>query len=156
MSGGTHGSLKAYNYETSKDKLENAVKSVIENSPNIYPDTMKNYMIDVTDGNGKHDTIDNNYYNEGKTYVTITIKVGDIKNEYIFRYYGSEEEWKTSSRSGISICYAYDKDGQGGSEGTGGLEWNKAELKKNLTNLFETEFINKIDKELKIGHTVTE
>jgi hypothetical protein len=109
---GTHGSIKYYNYATTKDKLENAVIKVIKSNHNIYPDTIKNYMIDVT--NGKHDTIHNDYYNDSKTYKTMKIKVVDEENEYTFRYYGGEEDWKTSKTSGIFICYAYDKNGQGG------------------------------------------
>lgn len=153
---GTHGSIKNYNYATTKDKLENAVNTVIKNNPNIHCDTTIN-KISIKDINsGKSDTIIDNYYNDGKTYVTIKIKVADLENEYTFRYYGDEEYWKTSLTSGIFICYAYDKNGQGGSEGTGGVEWYKWGLRKKLTDLFEKEFVTKIDNELKIAHTETE
>jgi hypothetical protein len=41
-------------------------------------------------------------------------------------------------------------------EGAGGLEWYKWGLKEKLTDLFEKEFVSKIDNELKMGHTETE
>jgi len=153
IGGGTHGSIKGYHYATTKDQLEKAVMTVIKNNKNIYRDTIKNYTIDIT--NGKHDTIIDDYYNDGKNYVTIKIKIADKENEYTFRYYGDEEYWKVSTSSEIFICYAYDKNGNGGSEGHNSFKF-KQQLKKEFTNVFESEFVNKIDKVLNLTHSETE
>lgn len=140
---GGAGSIKGYRYQTTKDKLENAIKTVIKNNKNIYRDSIKNYIVDMT--NNKKDTMDDNMYNDGKNYMTIKIKEANIENEYTFRFYGDEEYWKTSPSSEIFIVYAYDKTGKGGSEGHGDID---NQLRKKLTDVFESEFINKIDKEL--------
>ena len=145
---GTHGSLKTYQYAITKNKLENAVMTVLKNNPRISIDTLQNYMIDNT--NGKSDTIRNNYYNDTTTYLTIKIKTGKEQNDYIFRYSGNIESWKTNFTSSISICYAYDKFGKGGSEGNDGVG---GKLLKQLVNVFELELIEKIDKELKLTHS---
>ena len=156
INGGTHGSIKGYRYPTSKAELENAVLEVINTNSNIHrKDTaIKNFYIDVT--NGKYDTVFSTNYNDGKRYLTIKINVVDtVENEYIFQYYGSEKDWETSSSSEIFICYANDKNGNGGSEGHDSFKKNK-KLKKDLIDVFEKEFISKIDKELKITPKITE
>jgi hypothetical protein len=85
--------------------------------------------------------------------VTIKITSGQNVNEYIFRYYGSDESWETLQVAEIFICYAHDKDGHGGSEGNGGVS-NK--MAKEFTGIFEKEFVNKVDKELNQTHFDTE
>ena len=150
LGGGTRGSIKAYDYSTTKSELSVAVADVIKSNPNIYPDTIRNFMIDET--NGKHDTIFNDYYNDGKTYVTMTIKVKDMDYEYTFRYMGDEKTWEAASNSEIFICYIYDKNGLGGSEGDGNFEKIPIETKKQMLDLFETEFIDKVDRKLNLKH----
>jgi flagellar basal body-associated protein FliL len=132
---GGAGSLKSYLYSIPKNKLEVAINYVLKNNSKIYQDT-------ITD----------DYYNKDG-YVTVKITEGNEQNEYTFRYYGGPEEWQKSKTSQIFIVYAHDKDGIGGSEGHGGL--NK-ELKNKLYKVFETEFIKKVDTELKQNHTETE
>ena len=56
----------------------------------------------------------------------------------------------------ISIAYAYDENDRGGSEGNGGVTWYKPFLKKKLIDVFEKEFIEKIDRKLGVKHTVTD
>lgn len=129
---GTHGLLKGYRYSISKKELETAVIKVIEKNPNIY-----------------RDTIDKDYYNDGITYLTIKIKNKDIENEYTFRYYGDQEDWKNSTYSEIFICYAYDKYGKGGSEGKGNFT---KEQEKGLIDAFEMFFIDQLDRELNLNH----
>jgi len=149
---GTHGSLKGYCYSTTKDKLDSVVNYVIKTNPNIYRDTTNvNFIINKT--NGKNDTIIDNYYNDGKSYLTIKIKTDKGQNEYTFRYYGGEEDWKTATTSEIFICYAYDEYGKGGSEGNGGVD--KKTL-NHLTEVFEKELISNIDKQLNLTHIDTE
>ena len=60
---------------------------------------------------------------------------------------------ETDKSSEISIAYAYDKDLNGGSEWMGGLEWYRFALRKHLLHLFESEFIDKLDKELNQKHS---
>ena len=150
---GTHGSIKAYHYPVTKSVLEKAVMTVLETKTNVFRDTIRNYMIDVT--NGKNDTIENNYYNDGKNYLTIHIKTLDNLIDYTFRYLGDSLSWSSSPASEIFICYIYDEKGNGGSEGNG--KWEKTSSSKQtvMINLFETEFIDKIDKELNIKHLET-
>jgi hypothetical protein len=156
---GTHGSIKGYQYATKKDSLQKAIMAVIKNNPNIYRDTSLDYLgssplLDHSDA-GDY-SAGENYYNDIKHYVTITISSGHEKNEYTFRYYGDDEDWKTSYSSKIFICYAHDQNGKGGSEGGGGLEWYRSGLKKKFTDLFEKELISKVDKELNLPHAETE
>ncbi len=145
---GTHGSLKGYQYATTKEKLDSAVIFVINNNPNIYRDTTNsNYIIEI---NGKNDTIIDNY---SKSYLTIKIKTNKGQADYTFRYYGGEEDWKISTTSEIFICYAHDELGKGGSEGNGGVD---RKTLKHLTEVFERELVCHIDKQLNLMHIETE
>ena len=92
-----------------------------------------------------------NYYNDGINYVTITIKDSQIKDEFTFRYYGDQEYWKSSPSSEIFIVYAFDKDRKGGSDGHGDLS-NKME--KEFTDIFESQFVAKINEELHLEPTI--
>jgi hypothetical protein len=153
---GTHGSIKGYQYSVNKDSLQKAVMAVIQNNPNIYRDTSLDHLgsspfLDHSDG-GDY-SAGENFYNDIKHYVTIKITSGQDVNEYTFRYYGADEDWKTSPTSELFICYAYDKNQNGGSEGNGGVS-NK--LAKKLTEVFEKEFVNKVDKQLNLTHIDTE
>jgi hypothetical protein len=130
---GTHGQLRRYRYSIPKNKLELAVIKLIEKNPIIY-----------------RDTINKDYYNDGITYLTIKIKNKEIENEYVFRYYGDQEGWKNSTNSEIFICYAYDKYGKGGSDGSGNFT---REQKKELIDAFNKFFIDQLDSALSIHHT---
>ncbi len=138
--------------------------AVIKNSPNISRDTSLDYlgsspMLDnnISDSTGYHNyPAGDNYYNDIKHYVTIKITSGQEINEYIFRYYGPDEDWKTFGTSGIFICYAHDKDLNGGSEGNGGINWRTGKLKKRLTDVFEAELVKKVENKLRITHTETD
>ena len=143
---GTHGSIKGYQYNVTKNELENAVMYVIKNSPNIHRDTRGEPRIENV-GNGIMDTIFDNSYNDGKNYVAIKINVKNLENEYTFRYYGDEEYWKTSKSSEIFICWEFDKGGNGGNE-----EYINSDDERRLTNIFETQFISLVDKQLNQTH----
>jgi hypothetical protein len=154
---GTHGSIKGYQYPITKDSLQKAIMSVIRGNPNIYRDTSLDSLgsspaLDHSGGGGDYSSGEN-YYNDIKHYVTIKITSGQKINEYIFRYYGYDNDWNTSTTSEIFICYAHDKDGNGGSEGNGGLTKRMA---KEFTEVFEKEFVDKVDKLLNLAHTDTE
>lgn len=131
---GTHGSIKHYEYNVSKYSLEKAVNYVIGQSNTIHQDSIKDY------------------YNDDSTYVTIQIVYGDVDNKYTFRYGGDAEYWDTSKFASLSIAYAHNKKGEGGSKGNGGVKWYDYELKKELTVPFERELISKVDKELNMKH----
>jgi hypothetical protein len=153
---GTHGSLKGYQYSINKDSLQKAVMTVIQDNANIYRDSSLDSLgsspaLDHIDG-GDYSAGDN-YYNDIKHYVTIKITSGQNVNQYIFRYYGPDEDWKTSTTSEIFICYANDKNGNGGSEGNGAVSKKMA---KEFTDIFEKEFVEKIDKQLNLTHADTQ
>jgi hypothetical protein len=149
---GTHGSLKGYQYQTKKDKLNRVVMYVIKNNPKICRDTIgSKFLANV--GNGKQDTIIDNSYNDGHEYVSIKIKTQKGQCNYTFRYYGDEEHWKISKTSEIFICWAYDEFGKGGSEGNGGVD---SKTLNYLTGVFEKELVSNIDKKLNLIHIDTD
>ena len=147
LTGGTHGSIKSYDFFVSKNTLQKAVEKILTESPDIHKDTVKNYIVNIT--SGKNDTIMNNQYNDGQQYVTIKIegKVKGEESEFTFQYVGDEKDWDTLKTSSLSIAYAYDEKNNGGSNGNGGLSYSPL-LKKKIIRLFETRFINRIKKEL--------
>jgi hypothetical protein len=156
LTGGTHGSIKSYQYGVSKKVLKNAVEKVISKSSDIHRDTSKNYIIDVT--NGKNDTIIDNHYNDGVEYLTIKIESnGSSKesNQYIFQYSGSRTNGDTIENSSLSIAYAYDQNGNGGSDANGGVSRYSPLLREKLLTLFESKFIDRVDKELGKKHADT-
>ena len=153
---GTHGSIKGYQYSINKDSLQNAIMTVIKNNSNIFRDTSldslgSSPLLDHSDA-GDY-SAGENFYNDIKHYVTIKITSGQEVNEYVFRYYGPDEDWKTSPISQIFICYAHDKNGNGGSEGNGGVS---KKMEKEFTYIFEKEFVDKVDRQLNLTHTDTE
>ena len=146
---GTHGSIKSYSYPVKKAILEQAVEKVIANNTNIIRDDtiQRNFIIDVT--NKRHDTL---FHHQVKSYVDIAVVHGGEKNDYTFQYSGTQEDWDTERISNISIAYAHDKDGNGGSEGHGDFPWYKYNLRSRLVSVFEQELINKIDSVLNTHH----
>lgn len=154
IGGGTHGSIKSYTFPVKKEVLQKKVEKVISNCSNIHRDSIK-YNIVIVDG-GEKDTLWDNYYNDGINYISISIIEKGLPYTYTFHFYGGKEYWDTSKSSAISIAYAHNKEGEGGSEGNGGVKWYDFQLKKELTEPFEREFIDKIDKELGVKHTEEE
>jgi hypothetical protein len=132
MGAGTHGSINRYQYSVTKYELEKAVKKVLTISNTVKYD--------------KSDSID--AFDENATYLKIIISQFDGNYKYTFRYYGDSLEWKNSANSELFIAYAYDTKGNGGHEGESAL--NKVKLK--LIEIFEVEFISKIDSTLNIKH----
>ena len=156
IGGGTHGSIKGYRYAVRKDILQKAIMDIIKHNPNIHRDTSLDYLgsSPLLDSDTCYEYQErNNYYNDIKHYVTITIFSGKDTNEYTFRYYGPDEQWKSENSSEIFICYAHDKNRNGGSEGNGGVNWRTPSLKKKLTSVFEKELISQVDKMLSMKHT---
>lgn len=150
VAGGGAGSIKSYRYATTKNNLQKAVMTVIRNNPNIYRDNIKDKGVDTPIESRYRDSNADlaagaNYYNDVVNYVTITIKDGRLKDEFTFRYYGDQEYWKSSPSSEIFIVYAYDKDGKGGSDGHGDLS---KKMEREFTEVFESQFVDKINKEL--------
>jgi len=135
MTGGTHGAIKRYEYSVPKSVLEKAVWKIIETNSNIKRDTIN-----------QNDSIKYGYYNDSINYISFVITKEELANDYTFRYAGDSVYYDTSKVSTISIAYAWDKNANGGHEGISG------KVKKQLINLFETEFVNKIDNELHLKH----
>ena len=152
---GTHGSIKAYAYPVSKFELERAIDSVLKYCDNVRRDSIDHF---ITELNAKGDSInrlDDNYYNDGKNYITIFINKYGGSNEYTFRYYGDSTLWDTSKTSGLFIAYAYDENRNGGSDGHGDFNF-KWGLKKRLTRVFEDNFIERVDKQLGKHHLIAD
>lgn len=131
---GTHGSIKAYKYFTSKYDLEKAIHQVINESKVVKQDSARDY------------------YNDDTSYITISINENGLLYSYTFRYFGDKEYWDTSTSSEIFIAYAYDEKRNGGSEGNGRFRWYNNKLKRKLTAAFEKEVVSKIDKVLGTYH----
>jgi len=96
-------------------------------------------MIDRTDGGS--DTLWDNYYRDGVRYETIYVALPDDTLQYTFQYSGYEEEWATSKESWISVAYAHDSHGNGGSEGQGNVN---RRTRKRLIGIFERELIDRV------------
>ena len=134
IGGGTHGSIKGYRYNTTKQDLQKAIAQTIAYSQAIVQDSVKDY------------------YNDDTNYVTLRIVENGEFYSYTFRYYGDKEYWDTSKTSEISIAYAYDSKGNGGSSGNGGVKWYDFSLKKELTGPFERTLVFKLDSMLGMKH----
>jgi hypothetical protein len=135
LSAGTHGSIKSYKFPVPKSLLDTAVKQVISSNRNITRSTTKAW----------NDTTQNDYYNDGRNYITFTIKGNVSTIDYTLQFVGTEQDWDTSKASELSIAYAWDNDGNGGSEGRGNFPWYKFKLRKKVTSLLENEFLTKVD-----------
>jgi hypothetical protein len=147
------GSLVSYSFQFPKEKLGAAVMKVIDENRNIHrePEASQEYkdiykeVIKERNKENKDPQEDPNYvdyYNDGKTYLTIKMVKQDC--EFTFRYLGNENDWKTSPTSELIIVYAYGKYRRGG----GFYDKLDPAFIKQLTDVFELEFINRIEKEL--------
>lgn len=136
ISGGTHGSIRCYEYSISKNNLERAVTRILATNPKIVKDSVQDR------------------YNDTKTYISFKVNTNNTFYTYTTRYGGDTIYWYTSKVSSIYIAYAHDENANGGSAGDGGMAWYKFRLRRKVISPFEKEFIDKIDKELGIKHTV--
>jgi hypothetical protein len=153
---GSAEAIKGYRYPTTKDNLEKAVRKVIKNNPNIYLDstTTKRILDSINlENRNKWTAADSaNYYDHHNAYVRIKIKVGETENDYLFMYLGDKHYWESSTSSGILLSEVRDKYGKGLSQGHNENGQFKSKMAKEFTTLFETELVNKIDKELNLKH----
>ena len=119
LDAGTHGSLGGYSYNISKEKLEDAISEVIINSNNI-----------------------NQLETDGGEYTSIIIRIDRQEYFYVFRFFGDQDYFITHpSNSKIFVTAAKIDKGEYKSY----REIGKSE-RINLMKIFETEFINKINK----------
>ena len=156
MGAGTHGSIKSYSFACKKETLQRIVMDIIKSNPKIARDTALDYLGSsplLDSGGCATCAAGDNYYNDIKHYVTIKIASGQEVNDYTFRYYGGQDYWDTANSSGLFICYADDKNRNGGSEGNGGFNWRTKKLKRKLTDVFEAELINKVESHIKRSHS---
>lgn len=152
---GSAEAVKGYRYQTTKDNLEKAVRNVIKNNPNIYFDSTTTKRVDSINLENKNrwTAMDSaNYYDNLNAYVRIKIKVGEAENDYLFRYLGDKHYWENSTSSGIFLSEAHNKYGKGLSQGHNENGQFKSKMARELTKLFETELVDKIDKELNLEH----
>ena len=153
---GSAESIKCYSYPTRKNNLEKAVMKVLNNNPNIRVDnTTQRQMDSVMLANRSHWTPTDsvNYYNGLNAWIDVKIKVGESENYYLFRYRGDKRDWETSKISAILISTGRDKNGNTLNQGQNEHGEFKSKLAKDLTDVFEEEIVNKIDKELHLQHS---
>jgi hypothetical protein len=164
---GSAEAIKSYSYATTKYNLEKAVISVINSNPHIIVDTTETKVIVRRNPNNPNDTstvIKNLSEIYGKDsadvaanfngVIKIKIKLGEIDNDYTFRYLGDEQYWKSSKSSAIFIQNVTDKHGNMVSQGKNENGEFDNKMAKKSTALFEREVVSKIDKELNLKHTV--
>jgi hypothetical protein len=157
--------IKSYIYPTTKYNLEKAVLKVLHTNPHIvmdttelqvtvkrFPDNPNDTATDIINLSDYHGSDSASIAANQNGVIQIKIKVGDIDNDYVFRYLGDEEHWKSSKNSAIFIQYAGDKKGNSLSQGLN-VSAFKSQMAKDFTSLFEREVVSKIDNELNIKHT---
>ena len=164
---GSAEAIKSYSYPTTKYNLEKAVVKVIKSNPHIRIDTSGSTVIvrrnpdDMNDTTTKtiklsefhgHSKDSAAMAADDKAVIKIKIKVGETDNDYVFRYLGNEQHWKSSESSAIFIQYVRDKNGNSISQGENENGEFNSKIAKDFTLLFETEVVNKIDQELKLKH----
>jgi hypothetical protein len=148
IGGGTHGYIKGYEYPFKRKVVEKNMMAVIKSDSIMYLDTSKPYITVI--GNGRVDSVLDNYYYDNINYFTLIVKQGTIEDSYIFRFYGDSTYWTTSTSSEIFICYETTSEITGVyRESNAGS--NKKEVKM-LTDIFEKRLINEIDKRLHVSH----
>jgi hypothetical protein len=165
---GDASAIKSYSYPTRQVNLDKAVQKVLRSNPNITIDTTPIPIIvrrnpdDLNDTTTKvirlsefrgrrEDSV--SMAEDEKAVLKIWIKAGGIENYYRFRYLGTASYWNSSSTSAIFISFARDKHGNSLSQGENEHGEFRSQLAKDLTSVFETEVVDKIDKELKLDHT---
>jgi hypothetical protein len=165
---GDASAIKSYSYATRQVNLDKAVQKVLRANPNITIDTTPTPIIvrrnpgDINDTTTKvirlsefrgrrEDSL--SMAEDEKAEFKIWIKAGGIENYYRFRYLGTSSYWNSSSTSAIFISYARDKQGHSLSQGENEHGEFRSQLAKDLTLVFETEVVNRIDKELNLEHT---
>lgn len=164
---GSAEAIRGYRYKTTNYTLEKAVQKVINSNPNIFVDTTEDkvkyrrypekindtttILIPVSKLRGKDRVYFESYF---KAYLKITIKKGPIENYYIFRYYGDDQYRNTSSSSAIFISLARDQQGNSLHQGHNEKGQFRSKLARDFTDLFETEVVHKIDRELNLQHKV--
>lgn len=159
--------VKTYKYATTKNNLEKAVTKVIQSNPNIFLDTTKPTVIvrrnpgnindtstttiNLSDFHEKDSASVAAYYNSS---FKIRIKVGQVENWYGLRYPGMEQDWKSSKNSAIFISEVSDKYGNSISQGHNEHGQFESPMAKEFTKVLEREFVDKVDNELKLKHSV--
>ena len=133
---GTHGKIKGYQYTVTKFELEKAIDTVLKNSETV-----------------SRQAHIHEHLNDGINYVSIDVYKDGHSYEYVISYYGDSTYWKNSPNSEVAVVYAWDWKGNGGSEGNGNFTY-RWWLKRKLTSIFESEFIEKVDKQLGKVHVV--
>src|SRR5215213_334047 len=164
---GSAEAIKGYHYQTKKRNLERAVMKVIKANPHIYLDSSEPKVIvrkhpnndysdttkDTINASDYHDAhgVDSiDFFSSLYAYVKIKIKVGEVDNDYVFRYKGDWRNWDSSLTSEIFISSVHDKYGNGLEQGHNEKGQFRSKMAKEFTDLFEAEVVDKLDKELNL------
>lgn len=141
---GTHGYIKAYEFEKSTDTIRMEVEKLIEGSDNIqYLERRK--LITEVDSIGRIiDTLSNkDYYNDRKQYYRIYIFHNLDTFEYVFHYRSLSDISYIQKYCTISIIQAFKERSEvGGYNRSFGMLQQK--IKQSYIKIFETEFIDRL------------
>ncbi len=153
---GSAEAIKCYSYTVTKNDLEKAVMKVLNNNPNIRVSNTTQQqrdsgMLSIKSHWTPADSL--SYYNGLNALIDLNIKTGEAENYYLIRYRGDKQNWETSKMSAIFISVAHDKNGNTLNQGQNEHGEFKSKLAKELTDVFENEVVNKIDKELNLQHS---
>ncbi|MBK9273303.1 MAG: hypothetical protein IPM49_02030 [Flavobacteriales bacterium] len=124
------------------DQILDSNRSVLQRG-----DTVRTTLIYRNEG--KSDTVVREHPNS-QAYVDIRITHEAAAYEYRIQYAGSELAWDTSATACLSIAYAFDEEGRGGSAGDAGVNWSTPLLREKLLAVFEKEFIHRLDSSLRV------
>jgi hypothetical protein len=157
---GSAEAVEIYTFSTSISNLRKAVDKVLNNNsnPNVIWDTASYLLIRrFRDGDKDKswytsaiDTIRPSKY-RGQ-YFWITIKEKDIDYNYSFAGFQSNSNDTLTSNSGIMLMSLWNNKGLDLRQGENVRDFSSHDGKL-AKNLFEKEFIDNIDKELKLKHS---
>lgn len=143
---GTHGYIKAYEFDISTDTMRVQIEKFIEDSDNIqYLDRI--ILITEVDSTGNIiDTLANNdYYNDGKQYSRIIIFHDVDTFEFVFQYSRGDDTVYISRYCDLAIIQAFKNRNQ---KNPGGynryFKSSEQKIKQSYIKIFETEFIDRL------------
>lgn len=141
---GTHGYIKAYEFDISTDAMRVEIEKIIEKSDSIQYLNRIDFITEV-DSTGKViDTLSNeDYYNDGKQYSRIIIFHNLDTFEYVFHFRSLSDTSYIQKYCTISIIQAFKENSEvGGYNRSFGMFQQK--VKQSYIKVFETEFIDKL------------
>lgn len=143
---GTHGYIKAYEFDINTDTMRVEIEKFIENSDNIQYLERKQLITEVDSAGNVIDTLANDdYYNDGKQYSRITILHNVDTFEFVFHYRSASDTLYQSNFCTIGIIQAFKNRNQNHPGGYNRyFKKSEQKAKQSYIKVFETEFIDKL------------